>query len=97
MRETARRVGLYPIVCDCGQKIDGITALENFFREIISVCSKGGEVRLKNFGVFSGRILAGRKVSTTLLESGEIAFDDQMILRFRQSVVCKKMLNEKGD
>ena len=97
MKGVAKKTGLNPIVCGCGSKLDGAKALENFFKEIIDICSKGGEVRLKNFGIFSGRLLAGRKVNTSGLQSGEATFDDQMILRFRQSVVCKRMMNKKGD
>jgi len=93
--DLAQEVGLNPVVCSCGEKLDGASALEDFFQMIISSCKDGSEVRIKNFGTFSAKVLKGRKVKSSALHAGEVDFDDALVLRFRQSAVCKKELNKK--
>lgn len=90
-----KEVGLNPIVCSCGEKINGKKAMDNFFQRIIAICKNGGEVMIGNFGVFYGKV----QLCRTLKESPgqEVEFEERMILKFRRSKVCKMEMNRKED
>ncbi len=93
--DLAMEIGLCPIVCQCGERIDGAEAIEEFFQKIIGVCKDGGEVRIKNFGTFSAKVLKGRNLKTSIADKDETDFEDVLVLRFRGSPVCKKEINKR--
>jgi len=94
LNDIAGDVGLQTIQCQCGQKIDGTKALESMFNRIIAICRSGGEVRIKNFGIFKAKVLKGRKVRSPVLDEGQARFEDALVLRFHQSSGGKEKLNK---
>jgi hypothetical protein len=92
LKDVAGDVGLRAIECKCGHRINGLEALERMFAHIVELCRVGQEVRIKNFGVFSARLLKGRRLETPI-NVGRDRFGDTLILRFHQTTGAKKMLN----
>jgi nucleoid DNA-binding protein len=95
LHDIAKEVGLNPIKDDeNGIRLDTSEVLEDFFNTIIEHCKNGETVRIKNFGTFKARVYKGRTLKSPLLEDGEITFGDQLVLRFHQSLVAKRRLND---
>jgi len=95
LHDIAKEAGLNPLRDDeHGIRIDTTEVVEDFFDKIIEHCRNGETVRIKNFGTFKARVYKGRTLKSPLLEDGEITFGDQLVLRFHQSLVAKRKLND---
>jgi nucleoid DNA-binding protein len=60
---------------------------------ILERISVGETIALKRFGVFSATISKGKKIKTPLFKGGEIQCDDSLVIRFRQSLKAKELVN----
>lgn len=100
LNDIAKEAGLNPVkvteeVKEGRRKnVDTTEQLEKLFELIIQRCSEGETVRIKNFGTFRMRTMKGRTLKSPLMEGGQITFPDTQVLRFHQSTVAKKLLNE---
>ena len=90
----AKEVGLHPVTCShCGKATNTDSAIDAFFLAILEHIRNGEEVHVKNFGVFRPQMLKGRILSSPLVNVD--GFKDSMVLRFRQSLKAKDVLNRK--
>jgi nucleoid DNA-binding protein len=97
LKDIAKKVGLNPLKLETGASVDVMELIEEMFMAIVDECrSKEGSVRIKDFGTFSARLNKGRKLKTPLMEDGEVEFGDMLLLKFHQSTVSKKRLNDGG-
>lgn len=94
LQDIAKEAGLNPTRDKDGKRVDTTKVLERFWEVIIEHCRNGETVRIKDFGTFKARVYKGRTLKSPLLEDGEVTFDDQLVLRFHQSVVAKRKLNQ---
>ena len=97
LKDIAKKVGLNPLKLENGQSVNVMELIEEMFMAIVDECrSKEGSVRIKDFGTFSARLNKGRKLKTPLMEDGEVEFGDMLLMKFHQSTVSKKRLNDGG-
>lgn len=95
LNEIAKEAGLNPVEDpETGRKINTSDVLDEFFKKVLEHCAAGETVRIKNFGTFRMRTYKGRTLKSPLMDGGEITFDDTQSLRFHQSQVAKRTLNE---
>jgi nucleoid DNA-binding protein len=95
LNDVAREAGANPIKCgSCFKSNDTSKVLSALFGVILKRVAAGEVVRIAGFGVFRARKFKGRTLHSPILETGEISFPDSLVLRFHQSVVAKRRLNE---
>ena len=93
MNEVAKESGVNPVECShCGRKTYTDRVLSRFFQVILDRVAKGETVHIKNFGTFEAKELKGRKYKKPLNNRTD-GFEDQLVLRFRQSLNAKNYLN----
>jgi len=67
--------------------------LQSGLNVILERIAIGETISIKRFGVFSSTISKGRKLKSPLLKNGEVSYDDSLVIRFRQSLKAKELVN----
>lgn len=97
LTHVAKESGLDPVRCSsCGSRVETTEAIREFFRTILAKVKRGEKVYIKDFGVFSAKLLKGRKVKTPLMEGGSAEFPDLLVLRFHQAQTARDELNRQA-
>lgn len=63
------------------------------FDSILKRLATGEPVTIRGFGVFEAKVFKGRKLNTPLMKGGGVTFEDQLVIRFRQSQAGKAAVN----
>lgn len=77
-----------------GSKADMENVIKSVFEIILERIANGEKVSIYGFGAFQAKKIAGREVKSPLVKGGSVSFDDQLVLRFRQSQGAKKKINK---
>lgn len=95
IRDVAREIGLEPMVCHCGNKIQMIDSIYELFEYIIREVKQGNTVRVKNFGVFFPKKYKGRVLNTPILKDPGMFVEDSVTIGFRASGRGKELLKKR--
>ncbi len=77
-----------------GTHVDVEQMVKAVFGLVVEHVAKGHAVKIQGFGTFEAKLFKGRKLVSPLVKGGSLEFDDQLILRFRQSQSAKIRINQ---
>lgn len=94
LKDIAKAAGADPIRCPhCGQHFRIVEVLEMLFLCIMQRVRDGEKVTIRNFGVFSKRIVPSRVLKNPFAGGKEVSFPDRMVMSFRQAAETKRFMN----
>lgn len=93
-KKAAKEAGVDQVVCpQCGARFTTGDVIKRFFRGVLELVRRGEHIHIPDFGVFTAKVWKGRSHATPIIPSGQVAFGDTWVLRFKQSKAAKLFLN----